>query len=177
MNQKSSAGIGVEKKAPEFTLPSTFDRDISLSDYKGKYAVVFFYPKDFTPVCSTEVPKLNEMLDKFKQLNAEVLGISVQDVQSHKKWAKELGGLNYPLLSDVDKKVSKQYGVLRPDGSVSLRGTFIIDPQGTMQFVNIHNMNVGRSVEELVRVLEALKSGGLCPVDWKKDMKPLSPHS
>jgi len=177
MNQKSSAGIGVEKKAPEFTLPSTFDRDISLSDYKGKYVVVFFYPKDFTPVCSSEVPKFNEMLDKFKQLNAEVLGISVQDVQSHKKWAKELGGLNYPLLSDVGKKVSKQYGVLRPDGSVSLRGTFIIDPQGTVQFVNIHNMNVGRSVEELVRVLEALKSGGLCPVDWKKDMKPLSPHS
>jgi len=177
MNQRSSDRIGVEMKAPEFTLPSTLDRHISLSDYKGKYVMLFFYPKDFTPVCSTEVPKFNQMLDKFKKLDAEIIGISVQDVESHKKWAKTLGGLDYPLLSDVDKKVSEQYGVLRPDGSVSLRGTFIIDPEGIVQFVNIHNMSVGRSVEELIRVLAALKSGGLCAADWKSDMKPLSPRS
>lgn len=177
MSQRSFVRVGVEMKAPDFTLPSTFDRSISLSDYRGKYVVMFFYPKDFTPVCSTEVPKFNETLDKFRQLNAEVLGISVQDVESHKKWVKELGGLDYPLLSDLNKEVSKQYGVLRPDDSVSLRGTFIIDPEGTVQFVNIHNMEVGRSVEEIVRVLEALKSGGLCPVDWKTGVKPLSTHS
>jgi alkyl hydroperoxide reductase subunit AhpC len=160
--------VGLEMEAPNFTLPSTLDREISLSDYRGKYVVLVFYPEDFTPVCSSEIPEFNRRLDRFERLNAQVLGVSVQDIESHKKWIEELGGLDFPLLSDVDKDVSKKFGVLRPDGSLSLRGTFIIDAQGIVQFMNIHNMEVGRSVEEIIRVLEAIDTGALCPVEWKK---------
>jgi peroxiredoxin (alkyl hydroperoxide reductase subunit C) len=158
----------VETKAPNFTLPSTYDRDISLVEYKGKYVVLVFYPEDFTPVCSSEIPRFNAEISKFEELDAQVLGISVQSVESHEKWIEELGGLEYPLLSDVNKEVSRKYGVLRPDGSVALRGTFIIDPDGVIQFLNVHNMEVGRSVEEILRVLEAIQTGELCPVEWSK---------
>jgi len=160
--------VGIEVNAPNFTLPSTLDREISLSDYKGKYVLLFFYPEDFTPVCSTEVPQFNQRLGAFRELDTQVLGVSVQNVESHKKWIEELGGLEYPLLSDVNKEVSRKYGVLRPDGSVSLRGTFIINPEGVIQFMNIHSVEVGRSVEEILRVLEAIQTGELCPVEWSK---------
>ncbi len=159
----------LEMNAPDFRLPSTLDRDISLSDYRGKHVVLVFYPEDFTPVCSTEVPEFNRRLSDFENLNAQVVGISVQDVLSLKKWIDELGCLQYPLLSDVDKQVSRKYGVLRHDNSVSLRGTFIIDTEGMIQFMNIHNMEVGRSVDEIVRVLEAIETVALCPVEWKPE--------
>lgn len=159
--------IKIGQPAPDFNLPSTIDKDISLKDLKGKFVVLFFYPLDFTPVWSTEVPEFNRRLDEFKRLNSTVLGVNTDSIPTHKAWIQNLGGIEYPLLADYDKSVTKAYEVfLEAAGGIALRGTFIIDPDGNLQYYSVNNTNVGRNVEEIIRVLKALQVGAACPVNW-----------
>ncbi len=124
---------------------------------------MFFYPLDFTFVCPTEITAYSKAIEDFKSEGAEVLGISVDSEHSHKAWINgDLGQLAFPLASDMTKKVSENYGVLLEDAGIALRGLFIIDPEGIVRYSVIHDLNVGRSVGETLRVLKALKTGGLC---------------
>lgn len=163
----------IGQPAPQFTAPAVVDggefKDISLNDYKGKYLVLFFYPLDFTFVCPTEITQFRDYLPKFKEAGAEVVGVSIDSVHSHKRWIKDdLNDLGYPLIGDVTKQVSRDYGVLIQEKGIATRGTFIIDQEGTIQYMGIHNLNVGRDANEILRVLEGLNSGELCGAGWKK---------
>jgi alkyl hydroperoxide reductase subunit AhpC len=148
---------------------------VSLTDYRGKWVVLFFYPLDFTFVCPTEIRGFNVKLDAFNKLNAVVLGASVDSKYSHLAWIKrgDLGELNFPLLSDFNKEVAERYGILDEKEGVALRGLFIIDPDGVLQYQLVHNLSEGRSIEETLRVLEALQTGELCPLGWHPGQKTL----
>ncbi|WP_168121024.1 peroxiredoxin [Paenibacillus sp. HB172176] len=145
----------------------------SLSDYKGKWLVLFFYPLDFTFVCPTEITALSLAADQFKDLNTEILGVSIDSMHSHRAWINTpvndngLGQLNFPLAADITKSVASDYGVLIEEEGIALRGLFIIDPEGEVKYQVVNHNDVGRSVEETLRVLQALQSGGLCPINWK----------
>ena len=168
--------VKVGQNAPEFTLQGVVGdkfKDVCLDEYKGKWVVLFFYPLDFTFICPTEITEFSKRDSEFKSLNAQVLGVSVDSVYSHKAWLKEIGNLNYPLLSDITKEVSRKYGVLLEDKGIALRGTFIIDPEGKLRYQLVHDLGIGRSVEEILRVLRALQTGELCPVEWKPGKKTL----
>jgi peroxiredoxin (alkyl hydroperoxide reductase subunit C) len=161
--------IRVGDKAPNFTLKGIFRgtvSDFALQSFSGKWLILFFYPADFTFICPTEVAGFSKMAHQFRAEDAEILGVSVDSLESHRKWAEELGGVNYPLLSDDGKTVSRLYGVLDEKEGVCLRGTFIINPTGEITYLVISHTNVGRSVEETLRVTKALRSERLCPADW-----------
>lgn len=156
--------------APEFSLPGVHQeavRNYTLAEVRGKWLVLFFYPADFTFICPTEVVGFRDQIGDFRAEGAEVFGVSVDSVDSHRAWAKELGGIGYPLLGDTEKTVSRAYHVLHPQQAVSLRATFIISPKGVIQYGVACNMNVGRSVEETLRVLRALRTERMCPAGWK----------
>jgi peroxiredoxin 2/4 len=162
--------LSVGDRAPDFTLPGIFQgkvSDYSVNNYKEKWLVLFFYPADFTFICPTEVTGFSKRVKEFRAENAEILGVSVDSVTSHRSWADELGGISYPLLSDEEKKISRAYGVLDEKEGVALRATFLINPNGEVAYVVISHVNVGRSVEETLRVLKALRTERLCPSDWK----------
>lgn len=168
----------VGEPAPNFTLDAvvgTEFKKISLADYRGKWVVLFFYPLDFSFVCPTEIRGFNQALDSFGKLNAVVLGASVDSKYSHLAWIKrgDLGDLKYPLLSDFKKETAERYGILDEEEGAALRGLFIIDPNGVLQYELVQNLSVGRSVEETLRVLEALQTGELCPLGWHKGEKTL----
>ncbi|GMA58575.1 hypothetical protein GCM10025858_30780 [Alicyclobacillus sacchari] len=159
----------VGRPAPDFDMLSTKNMEtlaehVKLSDYRGKWLILFFYPGDFTFVCPTEVMAFNERIQEFHDLDAEVLGVSTDSVHSHKAWIQlprtqnGLGGLNYPLASDFTKRVSRSYEVLDEETGTAMRGLFIIDPDGTVMYQVLHNNDVGRSVDETLRVLEALQA-------------------
>ena len=173
--------VKVGHPAPEFTLQGYAAGEIkeySLAACKGRWVVLFFYPLDFTFVCPTEVRGFNEHYDEFKKAKGDILGISVDSVHSHKAWVQhEFGGkLKFPLLSDFNKDTIREYDVDTEDaaGTVALRGTFIIDPEGVLRYMVVSDNNVGRSVTETLRVLKALQTGGLCPIDWKPGEKTLT---
>lgn len=161
--------VAVGSKAPEFNLQG-IDRgkiaDYSLRSYPGKWLVLFFYPADFTFICPTEVTGFSKTAGAFRAEGAEVLGVSVDSLETHRAWIEELGGVDYPLLADADKKASRDYGVLA-ERDVSARATFILNPAREVQYLVATHMNVGRSVEETLRVLQALRTGRLCPADWR----------
>lgn len=160
----------VTKPAPEFELEGVIDSEfkaVTLGDYKGKWLVLFFYPLDFTFVCPTEIREFSKRLPEFQEAGAEIITLSVDSKYSHLAWQKEIGQIAYPMLSDITKEVSRQYGVLLEDEGVALRGLFIIDPEGIVRYELIHDLSVGRSVDETLRVLKALQTGELCPVDWE----------
>lgn len=168
----------VGQKAPDFKMVTTQDLEtlnhtVTLDDYKGKWLVLFFYPLDFTFVCPTEITAFSDRYQEFVDLDCDVLGVSVDSIHSHKAWIntpKEKGGLgpiNYPLGSDITKAVAKAYDVLLEQDGVALRGLFVIDPEGVLRYQVVHELNVGRNVDEVLRVLEALQSGGLCAANWK----------
>jgi peroxiredoxin (alkyl hydroperoxide reductase subunit C) len=166
----------IGQPAPQFVAPAVVDggdfKEINLADYKGKFVVLFFYPLDFTFVCPTEITQFRDSLKDFKAENAEVIGVSVDSVHSHKRWLKDdLGNLGYPLIGDVTKRMARDYGVLLEDKGIATRGTFIIDPEGRIQYMGIHNTDVGRHTGEILRVLSALKTGELCGAGWKKGEK------
>ena len=162
----------VGKNAPCFEMNAVIGdgenfTKVSLEDYKSKWLVMFFYPLDFTFVCPTEITAYSKRIAEFKKEGAEVLGASTDSEYSHQAWIQgSLGKLNFPLASDFTKKVAKDYGILVEEDGLALRGLFIIDPQGVVRYSVVHDLNVGRSVDETLRVLQALKSGGLCPIDW-----------
>jgi len=168
----------VGQKAPDFTMSTTenidtLDHVVKLEDYQGKWLILFFYPLDFTFVCPTEIRGFNAKLAEIKGIGAEVLGVSTDSIYSHRAWIKAskaeggLGDLNYPLASDITKQVARDYGVLIEEEGISLRGLFIIDPESIVRYQVVSDLNVGRSVDEIIRVLHALQTGGLCPIDWQ----------
>ncbi|WP_151732884.1 peroxiredoxin ['Paenibacillus yunnanensis' Narsing Rao et al. 2020] len=174
----------VGRQAPDFTMEVvTGDGQEfgvrSLSDYRGKWLVLFFYPLDFTYVCPTEITALSEFAADFADLDTEILGVSVDSVHSHKAWISlpkdknGLGPVNYPLASDITKKVAADYGVLIEEEGVALRGLFIIDPDGELKYEVVNHNDIGRSVDETLRVLQALQSGGLCAMNWQPGDKNL----
>lgn len=169
----------IGQPAPQFKAQAVVDggdfKEISLADFKGKWVVLFFYPLDFTFVCPTEITQFRDTLKEFRSQGAEVLGCSIDSVHSHKRWIKDdLGQLGYPLIGDVTHRVSRDYGVLMEDKGIATRGTFIIDPDGLIQYMGIHNLNVGRDAKEILRVLTGLKSGELCSAGWKPGDKHLN---
>ncbi len=179
----------VQKVAPDFAADAVVGADfknIKLADYKGKWVVLFFYPLDFTFVCPTEITAFSDRIADFKKLGAEVLGCSVDSKFSHLAWTKVsrkeggLGKIEYPLLGDITKKIGADYGVLL-DGGITLRGLFIIDPDGKIAYEVVHDLGIGRNVEETLRVLEALqtvkKTGEVCPANWKSGSKTMVPDT
>ena len=162
----------VGNKAPDFSMNvCTGDgcnfKQVSLKDYDGKWLVMFFYPLDFTLVWPTELTGFSKRSDEFEKLNARLLSVSVDSEHSHKAWINAgLGPVNFPMAADMTKSVSRDYGVLIEELGIALRGTFIIDPEGIIRYSTVHDLNVGRSVDETLRVLRALQTGGLCPIDW-----------
>jgi peroxiredoxin (alkyl hydroperoxide reductase subunit C) len=152
-------------------------KEIKLSDYKGKWVVLYFYPLDFTFVCPTEITALHDRYSEFTKLGAEVIGVSVDSQFSHLAWKntpkKEggLGDIDYPLVADLTKTISADYGVLLDDG-IALRGLFIINPEGVVQYQVVHDLGIGRNVDETLRVLKAIqtveKTGEVCPANWNE---------
>lgn len=174
----------VQSKAPDFKGQAVVNgqfKEIQLADFAGKYLVLFFYPLDFTFVCPTEIIAFSEAMDKFKSINTEVVGVSTDSHFSHLAWINTprkqggLGGLKYPLLADFCKNISRDYGVLVEDAGLALRGLFIIDPQGVVRQITINDLPVGRSVDEVIRLIQAFqfveKHGEVCPANWNPDSK------
>jgi alkyl hydroperoxide reductase subunit AhpC len=163
--------VTMGSKAPEFKLQGIHGGKIgeySLQSFAGKWLVLFFYPADFTFICPTEVTGFSQFAKNFRAEQAEVLGASVDPIETHRAWIDELGGgIDYPLLSDAEKKTSRDYGVLVEKEGVSARATFILNPVREVNYLVVSHMNVGRSVEETLRVLKALRTGRLCPADWR----------
>jgi len=171
--------LAIGSPAPEFTVKAFADgsinKMISLADYRGKWVLLFFYPLDFTFVCPTELYELGALREEFEKANCQILGVSVDSVYSHQAWAKEdekIGKLGFPLLSDMTKQMSWDYDVLHDDG-VSLRGAFIIDPDGILQGYVVNGLDVGRNPAELLRLVKAYQTGGLCQVNWSEGEKTL----
>ncbi len=175
----------VGQPAPDFNLPSTKNmktlaENISLSDYKGKWLILLFYPLDFTFVCPTELTAFSDRLDEINGIGAEVLGASTDSVHSHRAWVKTprdqngIEGLAYPLISDVGGKLAAKYNILVEEDNIALRGLFIINPEGVLQYSVVHDLNIGRSVDETLRVLQGLQTGGLCSADWTPGQENLS---
>ncbi|GAB4144267.1 MAG: peroxiredoxin [Patescibacteria group bacterium] len=152
--------IRVGHSAPSFTVKAftngSCDELISLSDFQGKWVILFFYPADFTTICPTEVKSFQTELSFFKDRNTVVLGASVDSPNVHKAWSKELGGIDFPLLSDVHHTLCIDYNVFIEEDAQALRGTFIISPEGILKWISVSDRNVGRSIQEIKRVLEAL---------------------
>lgn len=161
--------LRIGTKAPGFTLPGVHRdrvREFRLKDFENHWLVLFFYPADFSFICPTEVTGFNRLYPEFQGSGAEVLGVSVDSVELHQKWIRELGGIAYPLLSDERREVSQAYDVLDEDSGRAQRGTYILSAGGTVDYALVSHVNVGRSVEETLRVLRALQAGRPCPADW-----------
>lgn len=169
----------VQKPAPDFQATAMINgeiKDIKLADYKGKHVVLFFYPLDFTFVCPTELIAFNDKLEDFKKLGCEVIGCSIDSQFTHLAWWNTpraeggIQGVKYPLLADVSHKIAADYGVLT-EGGVALRGAFVLDDKHVVRSAIINDLPVGRSVDEILRVVQAVqfadKHGEVCPADWK----------
>ncbi len=169
----------VTKEAPDFSATAVVNEEfktVKLSDYRGKYVVLFFYPLDFTFVCPTEIIAFSDKIEEFRKRGAEVLGCSIDSQFSHLAWIRTpraeggLGGLKYPLVSDLTKRISTDYGVLT-DGGVALRGTFLIDKNGVLRHALINDLPLGRNIDEAIRMIDALhffeQHGEVCPANWK----------
>jgi peroxiredoxin 2/4 len=181
--------IRVGQSAPDFKATAVIDqefKDIKLSDYRGKYVVLFFYPLDFTFVCPTEIIAFSDRYEEFKKLNTEVLGVSVDSAFSHLAWIQSdrkqggVGDLNYPLVADIKKEISAAYNVLDPEAGIALRGLFIIDKDGIIQHATINNLAFGRNVDETIRVLQAIQyvqthPDEVCPAGWKPGELTMNP--
>src|SRR3954471_13253901 len=181
------AAAFVTKEAPDFTATAVVNEEfkqVKLSDYRGKYVVLFFYPLDFTFVCPTEIVAFSDRVAEFEKRDCQVIGCSIDSQFSHLAWiqtpraAGGLGGLKYPLVADPTKKIAADYGVLL-EGGIALRGTFLLDKQGVVRAATIHDLPLGRSVDEALRVLDALqffeKNGEVCPADWKPGAATIKP--
>ncbi|HYV05948.1 MAG TPA: peroxiredoxin [Blastocatellia bacterium] len=175
----------VGQPAPDFEMASTkniqkLNEPVKLSDYKGKWVVLLFYPLDFTFVCPTELTAFSDRYSELKGIGAEVIGVSTDSVYSHRAWLQTprdkggVEGLEYPLAADSTKKISSDYGVLIEERGIALRGLFVIDPEGILRYKVVHDLNIGRSVEETLRVIQALQTGGLCQAEWRPGQKTLN---
>jgi peroxiredoxin (alkyl hydroperoxide reductase subunit C) len=174
-NTIAFAKIG--QPAPDFNMPSTknmetLKENVKLSDYKGKWLVLLFYPLDFTFVCPTELTAFSDRIEELNGIGAEVLGISTDSVHSHRAWVKTprdqngIEGLQYPLASDVAGRLAAKYNILIEEANIAMRGLYIINPDGVLQYGVVHDLNIGRSVDETLRVLQGLQTGGMCAANW-----------
>ena len=184
MLSKDSLQVG--DKAPNFSAIAVYEQEfkrIQLSDYLGKYLILLFYPLDFTFVCPTEIIAFSDMYDEIQSLNAEILGISVDSEYCHLAWTQldrdsgGVGNLNYPLVSDLTKDISLSFNILNQEGK-SLRGLFIIDPEGIIQHYLVNSLDVGRSVSETIRTLKAIQyvqnnPDEVCPANWQPGQSAL----
>ncbi len=162
--------IKIGEPAPSFSnVPAYRTGDfttVSLADYEGKWLVLFFYPRDFTFICPTEIREFAQLQKEFTDCGCAILGASTDSEHSHKAWfQRDLPEVTYPILADTTQEVSRDYNILGPDGAAQ-RGTYIIDPEGVLRWMIVSDNSVGRSVAETVRALKALQTGNLCPVEW-----------
>ena len=179
----------VTQSAPDFTATAvmpdnTFKEDFRLSDYRGKYVLLFFYPLDFTFVCPSEILAFNKAVPEFTESNCQLIGISIDSHFSHLAWKNTkindggIGQISYPLVSDLDKSISRAYEVLL-DAGIALRGLFLIDREGIVRHQVVNDLPLGRSVNEALRVLHALqfteKHGDVCPANWQKGEEAMKP--
>jgi peroxiredoxin (alkyl hydroperoxide reductase subunit C) len=179
----------VTRQAPDFTATAvmgdnSFKEDFKLSDYRGKYVILFFYPLDFTFVCPSEIIAFDKALAKFQEKNCEVVGVSIDSQFTHWAWKNTpvndggIGNIQYPLVADLDKKISRQYGVLL-DMGVALRGTFLIDKEGVVRHAVINDLPLGRSIDEALRMVDSLTfhetHGDVCPANWKAGEDAMTP--
>ncbi|WP_138379794.1 peroxiredoxin [Luteithermobacter gelatinilyticus] len=175
--------ISVGQKLPEFRVQATVSTDINsafteITDktYAGKWQVLFFWPKDFTFVCPTEIAAFGEMNEEFEDRDAQILGASIDSEFVHLAWRndkEELRDLPFPMLADVKRDLSSALGIIDPEAGVAQRAVFIIDPDGIVRFVMVTDMNVGRNPKEVLRVLDALQTDELCPCNWEKGQETL----
>ena len=178
----------VTQEAPDFTAQAvmgdnTFE-EVKLSSYRGKYVVLFFYPLDFTFVCPSEIIAFDKELDKFRAKNAELIGVSVDSHFTHLAWKNTprdqggIGEINYPQVADLDKNISREYGILSGE-SVALRGLFLIDKEGIVRHELVNDLGLGRSVDEAIRMLDALQfseeHGEVCPANWREGDEAMQP--
>jgi alkyl hydroperoxide reductase subunit AhpC len=178
-----TASVG--RRAPDFALPCTWGpgstRRVTLGDYGDRWLILVFYPRDFSLVCPTELTALSVRFKEFSDLGCDILGISTDSLESHERWIATpraqggLGEIHFPLASDSDGAAARAYGVYLERQHVALRGLFIIDPNGVLQYQTVHNLSVGRRSDEVLRILTALQSGGMCPEDWCVGCEPIDP--
>lgn len=175
--------LGVGQKFPEFNLKATVSlekgkefKDITNKDYEGKWKIYFFWPKDFTFVCPTEIAAFGKMNKEFAERDAQVLGGSTDSEFVHHAWRthhEDLRNLPFPMLADVKRELTTALGVLDPEAGVAQRATYIVDPQGIIRFAYVTDLSVGRSPAEVLRVLDALQTDELCPCNWQKGQETL----
>ena len=180
----------VGKPAPEFTAPAVLPsgeivEDFKLSDRKGTYTVLFFWPLDFTFVCPTEILAHNRRMDDFKQRGAEVIGVSIDSQFTHFAWrnmpVKEggIGPVQFPIVADIKHDITRAYGIEHPDAGVALRASFLIDRDGLVQHQVVNNLPLGRNVDEMLRMVDALQfteqHGEVCPAGWNKGDEGMRP--
>jgi peroxiredoxin (alkyl hydroperoxide reductase subunit C) len=178
----------VTRPAPNFTATAVMAdgsfKEVSLSDFKGKHVLLYFYPLDFTFVCPSEILAFNKKVGEFKERNVELLGVSIDSHFSHFAWRNTpiekggIGAIDYPLIADVTKNIARDYGVLFNE-SVALRGLFLIDKEGIVKHSTINDLPLGRNVDEALRVIDALQfteeHGEVCPANWKKGDEAMKP--
>jgi len=178
--------IKINEPAIDFEGDAFVDREIkkiNLNDFKGKWLILFFYPADFTFVCPTELGELADKYEKFKELNAEIISISTDTAFVHKAWHDSspiIKKINYPMLADPTHKICEEYGTYLEKEGISLRATFLINPEGIVKAFEFHNNDIGRSSEELIRKLQAAKfisenTGNVCPMNWKPGQNTIIP--
>ncbi|XP_075906207.1 thioredoxin-dependent peroxide reductase, mitochondrial isoform X1 [Nelusetta ayraudi] len=178
----------VTQPAPAFKATAVYNgefKEMSLADFKGKYLVLFFYPLDFTFVCPTEIISFSDKANEFHDVNCEVVGVSVDSHFTHLAWintprkAGGLGHIHIPLLSDLNKQISRDYGVLLEGPGIALRGLFLIDPNGVVKHTSVNDLPVGRCVEETLRLVKAFQfvetHGEVCPASWKPESPTIKP--
>jgi alkyl hydroperoxide reductase subunit AhpC len=166
---KQKATVSLEK-GKEF-------RDVTDADYKGKWKVVFFWPKDFTFVCPTEIAAFGKKDKDFQDRDAQVLGVSTDNEYVHLAWRNahpDLKNIPFPMLADLKRELTGALGIIHPTEGVAMRATYIVDPDGVIRYVNVTDLDVGRNVDEVVRVLDALQTDELCPCNWQKGQPTLS---
>lgn len=179
----------VTTEAPDFTaiavMPdNTFNEKFKLSDMRGKYVLLFFYPLDFTFVCPSEIIAFDKAVEQFKEMNCEIVGVSIDSHFSHLAWKNTaindggIGNVQFPLVADLDKSIADDYGVLL-DMGIALRGLYLIDKEGVIRHQLINDLPLGRSVDEALRMLDALQfteeHGDVCPANWKKGDDAMEP--
>jgi len=185
----SPPAIKIGEPAPTFSAGAVVDGEITsldLAQYKGKYVVLLFYPKDFTFVCPTEIIAFSDAAPKFEAMNTQVIALSTDTEESHLAWirtARKKGGLGHmqiPIVADTTKEISADYGVLIENLGIALRGLFIINPEGVLEQITVNNLPVGRSVDETIRLIQAFQfvaeHGEVCPANWKPGEKTMVPH-
>lgn len=176
--------LGVGRQLPKFNLKAVVSNDMKTAftevnndTYKGKWLILFSYPKDFTFVCPTEIKGFNEMTKQFKDRDAQLLTLSTDSEFVHLAWRnshEDLKNLQFPMLSDIKRELCRDLGILDEAEGVAQRATFIVDPQGIIRFVYVTDLSVGRNPKEVLRVLDALQTDELCPCNWEKGKETLN---